>query len=172
MPTVTNWTTLKEMTSEPGLQSLQYLQSLEAFQEPLAALAARVGEDRSAFLDFLKASGVESLGDRQLFANSLVRGARDGHITAGWARPEPSRCSHCAALPTGTKALLTCGRCKTAKYCNAGCQRAHWAAGHKAQCQRPPRPAGFANVPEGTAETHGRALPPAWGGSSVPAREL
>lgn len=38
-------------------------------------------------------------------------------------------CGQCAS----EKATLHCGRCKVLKYCNKGCQRAHWPE-HKAIC--------------------------------------
>ena len=31
--------------------------------------------------------------------------------------------------------LLSCGRCRVAKYCSAECQKAHWKAGHKQACE-------------------------------------
>jgi hypothetical protein len=34
-------------------------------------------------------------------------------------------------------AYKRCGRCRRAKYCGEACQRLHWRAGHKRQCQPP-----------------------------------
>ncbi|PNH00611.1 hypothetical protein TSOC_013557, partial [Tetrabaena socialis] len=52
-------------------------------------------------------------------------------------------CSHpgCVSLAGDSEAeaeaeagLLVCGRCGAARYCCAGCQAAHWRAGHKKAC--------------------------------------
>ena len=50
--------------------------------------------------------------------------------------PPPDLCAHCGKEPDAKKKLLTCGRCKVAKYCNAACQKAHWGAGHKGTCKK------------------------------------
>lgn len=131
------------MLAEPSLQGLRYLLDKRVFDgrqlkdESLAILAARVGEARSEFLSALLQAGVEATADRQLFANALLRGVREGKITCGWKRSEPDVCTHCGKLPNKDKKLLTCGRCKVAKYCNGTCQKAHWAAGHKGACKAP-----------------------------------
>jgi hypothetical protein len=41
-------------------------------------------------------------------------------------------CAACAK-PCGQ---LACGRCRNVFYCNAACQRQHWAAAHKKECAR------------------------------------
>ena len=159
---------LTQMFAEPALKPLQYMLDLRVFdelplrEEPLAVLCARVGEDRSGFLAALARAGVDSVGDRQKFANALLHAVREGRITRGWAKPPPATCAHCGALPVGQKKLLTCGRCKQARYCNATCQRAHWAAGHKAACCAPAtdKVAEWRSVGEGNeAES---AAPNAW----------
>ena len=138
------WNTLDDMlASDSKLQQLQYMRELRVFddkplhEESLAVLAARVGEARSDFLSALLQAGVDAIGDRQLFANALVRGVREGRITRGWAKPPPETCAYCGSVPATNKKLLTCGRCKSARYCNASCQKAHWGAGHKAACKPP-----------------------------------
>ena len=166
------------LLSEPGMQNLMYIADFpEVKSHPIAVLAgvsntlqdlahvqmcadarvtllrclaAMVGEDRASFLKMLQTAGVEELSHRQLFTNALLKACRIGRITRGWAKPPPDRCSHCHALPAEKKKLLVCGRCKTTKYCSANCQKAHWAAGHKADCRRPPdKPPGFADIPDG-----------------------
>lgn len=48
-----------------------------------------------------------------------------------WAEPCAHGCARCLApLPSGAK---RCARCRSARYCGAECQRAHWAE-HKATC--------------------------------------
>ena len=138
------WNTLDDMlASDSKLQQLQYMRELRVFddkplhEESLAVLAARVGEARSDFLSALLQAGVDAIGDRQLFANALVRGVREGRITRGWAKPPPETCAYCGSVPAKNKKLLTCGRCKSARYCNASCQKAHWGAGHKTACKPP-----------------------------------
>lgn len=42
-------------------------------------------------------------------------------------------CLGCGTRPSQDKALLSCSRCKRARYCGAGCQRADYAA-HKDFC--------------------------------------
>ena len=40
-----------------------------------------------------------------------------------------------ADLAREDRKLLKCSRCKRVRYCGRECQRAHWRAGHKAECQ-------------------------------------
>ena len=42
-------------------------------------------------------------------------------------------CVACGAAEGGTK-LLTCSRCRSARYCGRDCQRAHWKSLHKHEC--------------------------------------
>lgn len=44
-----------------------------------------------------------------------------------------STCAFCGPCETKTFALL-CGRCSSVKYCSKDCQRKHWKAGHKQEC--------------------------------------
>lgn len=46
-----------------------------------------------------------------------------------------TKCGRCGggASAAGGK-LQTCSRCKSVNYCSAACQREHWRAGHKADC--------------------------------------
>ncbi|EJD41724.1 hypothetical protein AURDEDRAFT_186345 [Auricularia subglabra TFB-10046 SS5] len=44
-----------------------------------------------------------------------------------------TQCGRCGRGATGTR-LQTCSRCKGVNYCSAVCQREHWKAGHKADC--------------------------------------
>jgi len=46
-----------------------------------------------------------------------------------WVKPENMRhaCEYCLVAEADGEKLQMCGRCKTARYCNAGCQRADWA---------------------------------------------
>ncbi|KAI9003818.1 hypothetical protein DFJ74DRAFT_774522 [Hyaloraphidium curvatum] len=46
----------------------------------------------------------------------------------------PDICDHCRRVPGPGAHLLRCGRCKVARYCAAGCQRAAWEAGHRGRC--------------------------------------
>ena len=47
--------------------------------------------------------------------------------------PESHVCQHCAARPSKTVLLKSCGRCQRTWYCGADCQRAGWAQ-HKVRC--------------------------------------
>jgi len=50
-------------------------------------------------------------------------------------------CAHCHKPAAKTaKERLLCGKCLQAAYCSQECQKAHWKAGHKVECQ-PPAPA-------------------------------
>ena len=55
------------------------------------------------------------------------------------APPPQDRCTQCGALAADLaredRKLLKCSRCKRVRYCGRECQRAHWRAGHKAECQ-------------------------------------
>ena len=50
-------------------------------------------------------------------------------------------CANCAA-----PAKHKCARCKTAPYCGAPCQKAHWRA-HKPECVAPPEAVGAPPLP-------------------------
>ena len=146
-PAAAPFETLESMLHDLGLfAKLGKVLDLNVFDdrplrdESLAVLAARVGEDRSGFLKALLTAGVSDMQERQQLCNALGRAVREGRIV--WSArdcgpKEPERCAHCGALPAANKKLLTCGKCKTAKYCNAGCQKSHWVAGHKASCKAP-----------------------------------
>ena len=132
-PAAAPFETLESMLHDLGLfAKLGKVLDLNVFDdrplrdEPLAVLAARVGEDRSGFLKALLTAGVSDMQERQQLCNALGRAVREGRIV--WSArdcgpKEPERCAHCGALPAANKKLLTCGKCKTAKYCNAGCQK-------------------------------------------------
>ena len=47
---------------------------------------------------------------------------------------KPSTSNKCANCGKQKDVNFTCGRCKSVKYCNAECQKAHWTAGHKQAC--------------------------------------
>lgn len=162
-PPLAPFENLRELLSQPGLTSLLWTAEVPVLKdEKLAVLAARVGEGRGEFIEFLKQEvGIEGLGDRQTFANALMKALREGRITRGWAPPPPDVCARCGASAVADKKLLTCGRCKTARYCGAACQKAHWPA-HKEGCKRPAaKLEGYANIPD-AGEAVAQALPPAW----------
>ena len=60
-------------------------------------------------------------------------------------------CYHCKSDSENAKA---CGRCKLVYYCNRGCQRAHWKAGHKDVCGK-------------TTESEGVVITPSKGGETI-----
>ena len=43
-------------------------------------------------------------------------------------------CEYCLVVAPDGEKLQICGRCKTARYCNAECQRADWARHKKPDC--------------------------------------
>ena len=73
-------------------------------------------------------------GIRGLDATRLLQAAADqGHEEA--KRNLVSICCYCASpAECLKKRLKKCGRCKTAQYCSAECQRAHWKT-HKHECE-------------------------------------
>ena len=50
-----------------------------------------------------------------------------------------TRCANCGVSATqlakDDKKLLNCSQCRSVRYCSRECQRAHWRAGHKAECK-------------------------------------
>jgi len=142
---------------------LSHLSSIDGIrEEPFSVIASRAHEDRLAFLSYLdKDVGIPDINDRQKLANALIRAVRESRVPR-WAGdiPKPvvpkvrEACAHCGRA---VEKLLTCGRCKQAKYCGAACQRQAWPS-HKAKCQRPPPPpsvpAGFATIPDHVALDH------------------
>ncbi|EJD41722.1 hypothetical protein AURDEDRAFT_186343 [Auricularia subglabra TFB-10046 SS5] len=75
-------------------------------------------------------------------ASQRVFDTARAEISARKARKKliKTKCGRCGQGATGTK-LQTCSRCKSINYCSAACQREHWKAGHKADCN------GFAHPP-------------------------
>jgi len=145
---------------------MSYVTSLiaAATDDSLPVLAARMGEDRTTFMDFLKEAGMTDLGHRQRLCNALGRGVRLGRITKGWTGPaaESAECQVCGKRAGATIRLSTCTRCKAAKYCSVLCQKKAWPA-HKSVCIRPVaenRPA-YANL-GAEPPSHANALPGAW----------
>ncbi|KAL1743528.1 ankyrin repeat-containing domain protein [Schizophyllum fasciatum] len=55
---------------------------------------------------------------------------------SGETRPmeDTKRCDACGAMARDSETLKMCGKCRTARYCNAACQKAHWAS-HKKACR-------------------------------------
>ncbi len=45
------------------------------------------------------------------------------------------RCGNFGGHCKGALSLKQCGGCRAVRYCGADCQRAHWRAGHKAECK-------------------------------------
>ena len=51
------------------------------------------------------------------------------------------QCAMCkSVVKLAAPALLVCDRCHGPRYCGPACQRAHWALGHRAECQPRPEP--------------------------------
>lgn len=48
----------------------------------------------------------------------------------------PSVCTYCLRPAAGgADPLRACTRCRSARYCGPGCQRAHWQAAHSRECR-------------------------------------
>jgi hypothetical protein len=45
------------------------------------------------------------------------------------------QCDNCSKVGTSEEPLAQCSRCKSARYCSAACQKAHWPR-HKVACQK------------------------------------
>ena len=79
---------------------------------------------------------VHAIDDDEYLGNVVV--VPDASPTAA-APPSPDRCTHCGAsaadLARDDRKLRRCSRCQRVWYCGRECQRAHWRAGHKAECQ-------------------------------------
>ena len=156
---------LRELLDDAG-SDLAYIGDLIEAQtnDPLPVLAARMGEDRSAFLDFIKGAGVQELAHRQRFCNALGKGVRTGRITKGWATSGPAHhaeCHQCGKRAGPQIKLSTCARCKQVKYCSVACQKKSWAS-HKGMCIRPSENAKpYANL-GAEPPSHTNALPGPW----------
>jgi hypothetical protein len=91
---------------------------------PLLALAYGPGDG-----DVLRAQGLLAAGDPRAVAPGPP---------AAQGAPAAGRCGNAACGRAGGQAgagLKRCGRCLSAYYCSAACQRAHWGAGHKEECR-------------------------------------
>jgi hypothetical protein len=60
----------------------------------------------------------------------------------------------CGAHEVRDRAFHCCGRCRSVHYCRRKCQRAHWLAGHRQECQeaapQKQQTSAVANIPEVT----------------------
>ena len=79
---------------------------------------------------------VYAIDEDEYLGNVVV--VPDASPTAA-APPSPDRCTHCGAwaadLAREDRKLRKCSRCQRVRYCGRECQRAHWRAGHKAECR-------------------------------------
>jgi len=79
---------------------------------------------------------VHAMDQDEYYGNVVV--VPDASPTAA-APPSPDRCTHCGAsaadLARDDRKLRRCSRCQRVRYCGRECQRAHWRAGHKAECR-------------------------------------
>ncbi len=55
-------------------------------------------------------------------------------VDVGFARCATRICCSVAGASEAGLQLLLCGRCRAVGYCSVECQKADWAAGHKAEC--------------------------------------
>ncbi|KAJ3075257.1 Phosphatidylinositide phosphatase SAC1 [Podochytrium sp. JEL0797] len=53
------------------------------------------------------------------------------------AETRSRKCNHCGAAPTGSTQLKQCQNCRLAFYCGRECQKGHWRAGHRTDCNWP-----------------------------------
>ncbi len=58
------------------------------------------------------------------------------HVDVGLPRCANAWCARAEGPSEAGVRLQACGRCRAVGYCSAECQRADWAAGHKAACGR------------------------------------
>jgi len=95
-----------------------------------------LGTDDSASKITATRVNVHAIDEDEYLGNVVV--VPDASPTAA-APPSPDRCTHCGAwaadLAREDRRLLKCSRCKRVRYCGRECQRAHWRAGHKAECR-------------------------------------
>jgi len=82
---------------------------------------------------------VYAIDEREYYGNVVVVPDASTAGPSASAAPSPDRCTHCGAwaadLAREDRKLLKCSRCKRVRYCGRECQRAHWRAGHKAECR-------------------------------------
>ena len=83
---------------------------------------------------------VHAIDEREYYGNVVVvPDASTAGPSSASAPPPPDRCTQCGAwaadLAREDRKLLKCSRCKRVRYCGRECQRAHWRAGHKAECR-------------------------------------
>ena len=141
------------------LQAVCSLRGNAATEFPRRVLAAAPGAvaalASTAARAALLRSGVASEQDLAAVLQSLRAAQAGGAAAAGPAEAAapadhslPPRCCVCGEY--GVK-LRGCGRCSRPglRYCGEACQRAHWRAGHRAECQELQAPAGDAGSSSG-----------------------
>jgi len=99
-----------------------------AEENPLA-YASQLATEKELLAKVRKASAVP-----RGFAQDVIQKQAEA-ARAQLATINPDQCSHCAAPPRPGKRLLLCAGCKTTRYCDPQCQRAHWAQ-HKTTCKQ------------------------------------
>ena len=81
----------------------------------------------------------EYYGNVVVVSDASTAGPSSAGPSSASAAPSPDRCTQCGAwaadLAREDRKLLKCSRCKRVRYCGRECQRAHWRAGHKAECR-------------------------------------
>ena len=87
-----------------------------------------------AFQEKVRVYLLKSPGDGTFYDNRLHFDKEDGL----WLMVEVSRqCTYCGQMllsSGGKEKLLSCGRCKSAHYCDKECQKLDWKEGHKLVC--------------------------------------
>ena len=98
----------------------------------IANIRAALAADGGAALAALRAAGAAYDAEVARLLATLPPGPTEPDVSQ-------RRCSSasCNAPEKHAGQFKTCGRCRSAWYCSAACQRAHWKAAHKRECKPP-----------------------------------
>jgi hypothetical protein len=115
-------------------------QQAAAAARQAAKLAKKQGGDVAALTEQLQAVQVGSSSSnsiKELSAEEVaaVLGALQHVVIPGQPGCSNPRCCCLEGVSEANVKTQVCGGCRGVRYCSAGCQKAHWRAGHKEVCK-------------------------------------
>jgi ubiquinone/menaquinone biosynthesis C-methylase UbiE len=109
----------------------------EAAMAPCEGVPSSVAKEEKAIGDVLVAATAEPVAAPSgavAVGAGAGAGIGAGAATAPTSEPDKISCAFCGKIQAQGEELSKCGRCKKARYCNKGCQTAHWSV-HKPSCK-------------------------------------